>query len=178
MTEGAPHTFGEWSHSPVLSSRYLGPLGVANGVRPRAHSWPKSSKEMSTTRSSKLASSVTFRNRRVEFLVASPRHRDRGWNELHRSDTVPANSLMPNRHGSGRRKLRQRRLPCRCYAKGWDFRHNTKRRNLTADRSRYLHHIARRNQRLALLNQGLHSLGGISAKLRYDVSLEVGLSVE
>ncbi len=38
-----------------------------------------------------LTSPVTFRNRRVEFLVASPRHRGHGWNELHRGDTVPAN---------------------------------------------------------------------------------------
>lgn len=38
-----------------------------------------------------LTSPVTFRDRRVEFLVASPRHQGRGWKELMRGDTVPAN---------------------------------------------------------------------------------------
>lgn len=38
-----------------------------------------------------LTSPVTFQDRRIEFLVASPRHQGHGWKELMRGDTVPAN---------------------------------------------------------------------------------------
>jgi len=38
-----------------------------------------------------LVKPVTFRDRKVEFLVATPRHRGHGWNELMKGDPVPAN---------------------------------------------------------------------------------------
>jgi hypothetical protein len=41
-----------------------------------------------------LTRPVTFRGRRVEFLVAAPRHRSHGWNELLKGDTVPANFAL------------------------------------------------------------------------------------
>lgn len=37
-----------------------------------------------------LTTSVSFRDRRIEFLVASPRHQGHGWKELMGGDTVPA----------------------------------------------------------------------------------------
>src|ERR1700674_1504966 len=43
-----------------------------------------------------LAAPVTFHERRVEFLVASPRHSGRGWDELIRGDTVPPNFALAN----------------------------------------------------------------------------------
>ena len=49
----------------------------------------------------RLAVPVSFKNRRIEFLIAQPRHRNQGWDELARGQTVPTNFAFAEKTGKG-----------------------------------------------------------------------------